>query len=394
MPDAEINVSECSVNDVLVLSNVYAPNIGGVETHLDDLVRALSRRGWRVSVVSYRPLTTRVPWKRFEQDGTVRVWRLWWVGHNWFHVLEHYPILQFVYLVPRLFLGSLWWCFRYGRGVDVVHAHGFAAAFCARLLGAMFGKRVVVSTHAVYNLRPGSPLAFALRWMCATAHKVLTLSSQSMEECAAAGVPREKLGRFTYWVDLSVFSPGDQAAARSTIGIPREGFTVLFVGRLIAGKGVRLLLDVAARTSMQSVRYVFVGTGPMECDVRAAAGVLPNVVFAGPVANSGLTPYYRAADLLCVPSQYQEGFGRVIVESLACGTPVLGADCPGITEATSGDVAWLCEPTEEAWTERLATLQGNRASVLAKREKCRSLAEERYSESNVSVIERALRGEG
>lgn len=377
---------------VLVLSNVYAPNVGGVETHLTDLTSALARRGWDVSVVSYRPLTTRVPWKRFERNGTVRVWRLWWFGHNWFHVLERYPAIQFVYLVPRLLLGAWWWLLRYGRGVQVIHAHGLAAAFCARLLGPVFRKRVVVSTHAVYCLKPGTWLARAVRWTMAKADRVIALSSQSLQECAEVGVPKDRLGRFVYWVDLQVFSPGDRGESRRECGIPEDGFVCLFVGRMIAGKGIGLLLDAAAGESMRSVVFVFAGTGPMENEVRDAASARPNIRFAGSVANTALPVYYRAADVLCVPSQYQEGFGRVIVESLACGTPVLGADCPGIREATSREVAWLCVPEAREWAARLAFLAGRLDEVRARRAKCRAFAGEKYSGANVDAIERALRG--
>jgi glycosyltransferase involved in cell wall biosynthesis len=377
---------------VLILSNVYAPNVGGVETHLTDLTAALARRGWNVNVVSYRPLTTRVGWKRFEREGSVRVWRLWWLGYNWFHILEHYPAIQFVYLVPRLLLGAFWWLLRYGKGVQVIHAHGLAAAFCARVLGPMFRKRVVVSTHAVYCLKAGTWLARAVRWIMAGADRVITLSSQSLQECAEVGIPRSKLGRFVYWVDLDVFLPGDQAEARRVCGVPEGCFVCLFVGRMIAGKGVGLLLEAAASEAMRSVVFVFAGTGPMENAVREAAGARPNIRFAGRVANTSLSAYYRAADVLCVPSQYQEGFGRVIVESLACGTPVLGADCPGIREATSSEVAWLCAPEVKQWSSQLALLAQRPEEVRARRMKCRAFAEEKYSVANVESIESALRG--
>jgi len=377
---------------VLELTNAFSPNVGGAETHLDDLTQALVERGWRVYVLTYFPLTTRVPWKRYEDRGRIKIWRLWWFGHGWFHVLERYPVLQFLYLVPRLFLGAAWWLVRRGRRVAVIHANGLAAAFCARLLGPLFGKRVVFSSHAIYNLVPGTGLARAILWITGGFDAVLTLSDASRQEYVRIGLPSGRAGRFRYWVDLNVFTPGSHEEARRETGLSSDAFVCLFVGRLIPIKGVRLLLEISRQPELREVVFVFAGVGPLAGEVAEAARANDNVVFAGRVDNTALPAYYRAAEVLCIPSQYEEGFGRVILEALACGTPVVGADCAGIREATSSDVAWLVSPKVDLLAGVLKRLANNRELINARRKACREFAEERYSVKNVDIIERALRG--
>lgn len=377
---------------VLELSNCFPPNVGGVETHLYDLVHELARRDWQVHVVSYYPLTTRVAWQRHEEWNGVHITRLGWFGQGWFHVLEKYPLLQFLYLVPRLLWGASWWLVRHGRQVQVIHAHGLAAAFCARLLGPLFHKRTVFSSHAVYPLDPASRLARAIGWILSGLHKTITLSAQSREQLIRTGVPPDKVDRFLYWIDLDVFTAADRQKDRQSLDLSPDQFVFLFVGRLIAIKGVRLLLEAARNPDLKRGLFFFAGTGPLEAEIRAAAGDLPNIRFLGSVANRDLPKYYRSADVLCVPSQYEEGFGRVICEALACGTPIVGADCAGIREATSPEVAWLIHPEAQALTDILRRLLQHPEEASARRRTCRSLAEERYAARNVAMIEKALLG--
>ncbi len=378
---------------VLIFTNCFSPNVGGLETHLDDLTRALALRGWQVYVLSLFPLTTRVPWKRHEEIGGVRIWRMWWFGLGWFHVLEKHPPLQFLYLVPRLFWGGLWWLLLHGNKVRVIQAHGLAPALCARLLGPLFRKRLVFCAHSIYGFSKTSMLARVTAWILRPMHAALGLSKESAAELVRAGVPAATTGTFRYWIDLNTFSPGDRAAARQHLQLPGDAAVCLFVGRLIPIKGIRLLLEVSRRPEFAKMTFVFAGVGPLADELARAAAQQSNVRFAGNVANRDLPDYYRAADVLCVPSQYAEGFGRVILEALACGTPVIASDCAGIREATREDVAWLLEPTVENLATVLKGIGSNREELSSKRAICRQFAEERYSSQNVAVIEKALLGD-
>ncbi len=117
------------------------------------------------------------------------------------------------------------------------------------------------------------------------------------------------------------------ADADALWGAPR-GARILSVGTLKAQKNHALLLDAFARLPSSNARLMLVGGGEREGALRAQAarlGVSDRVIFAGFQADT--RPFYKSADVFVLSSNY-EGFGNVIVEALAAGTPVVSTDCP------------------------------------------------------------------
>lgn len=153
-------------------------------------------------------------------------------------------------------------------------------------------------------------------------------------------------------VDLSVFTPGDEAAARRRLGISPSANVLLFVGRIQPLKAPDLLLRAAARLleAQPSLRddlvVAIVGgpsgsglTHPQHLEALARQlGIADVVRFAPPVAQADLVDWYRAADVTVVPS-YNESFGLVAIESQAVGTPVLAASVGGLRTAVSDGVS-------------------------------------------------------
>jgi glycosyltransferase involved in cell wall biosynthesis len=370
---------------VLILCPFFRPNVGGVETHLDDLCEYLRRKGYRVYVLTYQPLTTRARGEPLEVTENLEIRRIPWFGHNWFHELEPYPLLEFLYLTPRLLLAALLFLLRRGREIDVIHAHGLNATFIAALLASLFGKRAVASTHAIYNLRPGSPLAEIVKRSLAPLRHIFTLSAQSRDELVGIGIDTAKITVYTYWIDQELFRPLDKSESKRGLGW--EGrFVVLFVGRLIAIKGILLLLEVAGALAGENILFAFIGDGPLEDELQERAKSTGNVIYVGRVDNRELPLYYSAADLVAVPSQYEEGFGRVILESLSCGTPVLAARRGGIPEALDPSVGVLVEPTAEQVREQIEMLHRDGAGLEKLRRNCRAYARRRFSAQNAEII--------
>lgn len=374
---------------VMILTNCYAPNVGGVETHLSDLTAWLSSRpDLDVDIVTYQPLTTPVKAPAFEQHGRLRIHRIAWPGEGLFHKLESKPILQFLYLAPRLFLGGLFHiCFR--ARPDVINAHGLAAIWAAGWLRRLLRVPVLGCLHAVYAFPAGSKTAQRMVRVASSVSRLLALSDASVRQFVQYGLPAERAGRFTYWVNQTRFQPGDRAAARRELGWPAETCVCLFVGRLIAIKGARVVMELAE--TMPSHLFVVAGEGPLEAECRAAAARLPNFRFLGAIPNTELVKFYQAADMLLVPSQYDEGFGRVVCESLSCGTPVVAANKAGLVEAVTGSPGLLAEPERAPFAEAIATLNGRLSNDPDVRAACRRFAEEHFSLRNAAQIEAELR---
>jgi glycosyltransferase involved in cell wall biosynthesis len=184
-------------------------------------------------------------------------------------------------------------------------------------------------------------------------------------------------------VDLEHFSPGDRRAARARLDIPASGQVVASVRRLVPRMGLGHLLDACARIEQERRDRLVVligGEGPERPHLEAKAaglGLADRVRFLGRLSEEELPDVYRAADLCVVPSLELEGFGLVVLEALACGTPVIASDVGGLAEALgdldpslivpSGDVGRLARRIEQALVHPESVPDGRRCRRRAAR---------------------------
>ena len=102
--------------------------------------------------------------------------------------------------------------------------------------------------------------------------------------------------------------------------------------------------------------------------------------------NEELPKYYNAADVTIVPSIHEEGFGRVILESLACGTPVIGSNRGAIPEAMDETVGELIDITSENINNSVENLYENSGKLRKLSQSAKTLVEKKYSGKNASKI--------
>ena len=106
------------------------------------------------------------------------------------------------------------------------------------------------------------------------------------------------------------------------------------------------------------------------------------------VPNHELYKFYNVADLFCIPSQYEEGFGRVVLEAVACGLPVVGSNKGAIPEALNEEVSILVDPNAENLEGAIRKLYLDKEYYEKISSNCRRYAEENYSEKNIKLITR------
>ena len=335
-------------------------------------------------VLTYRPLTTKTTWKIFEnysvgKNSDISIIRLPWIPGLFYKLVTH-PLLEFIYLFPGLFFTAPFVILR--NDVDVIHGHGLIAGLVAVIWGNIFHKRVIVSTHSIYHFPQKSNYTNLSKWIFSHAKVVLALSKQATEEIHSLGVPKDKIKTFTYWIDLDRFVHIKNAKEKAKL---KKNFTVLFVGRLVPEKGIRELLE-ASLLWKKKITLLVIGTGPLEDEVKEKATQRENIVYVGKVSQEQLPLYFSAADVFIIPSTHEEGYGRVILEALACGTPVIGSNRGAISEAMDTSVGFFISATPESIKRTVETCFTHPKTLQDRARHTRSFVEKRASEKNANII--------
>jgi len=148
-------------------------------------------------------------------------------------------------------------------------------------------------------------------------------------------------------LDDKLFKPG-ATSVRSTLGWTNEYRILGYVGRLIRLKGVDLLAAAFCEISrvLADARLLIIGSGEEEKNIRStlAKELIRGRVHIEPdVSHNELPNWYRAMDMLLMPSRY-ENFSNAILEAMACGVPVLASDVGGNKVLAKTGAGWLSEP--------------------------------------------------
>ncbi len=223
---------------------------------------------------------------------------------------------------------------------DLIDAHylypdGVAATWIARDLGlpVVLTARGQDVTLIPDDLLPRRLILGAVR----AADAVITVSRGLKDGLVRLGADGSRITVLRNGVDTVQFHPTDRTAARRRLGL--DGPAIVSVGHLIARKGNDLTM--AALPDLPGVRFLLVGDGPERSRLEARArrlGVIERVRFVGRVAHDGLNDYYTAADAMVLASA-REGWANVLLESMACGTPVVASDIPGSDEVVAAPEA-------------------------------------------------------
>lgn len=352
---------------ILIITPFFYPNIGGVETHLSDLVTELNRHHYQSFVQTYSPITTTAKWQKNEKIGDCEITRYQWFGKNLFNVLEKLPFFDFIYLTPYLLIRTIiWMAFNHHR-VDTIHSQGFNAAFIGVFIAKIFKLRHITSTHAIYD-HLGRISQNLIRSTLNQTDHILCLSAGSQQQLLSWGINQSKVSIYRYWIDLDRFSP--------SVARPKK-LTFIFVGRLIIKKGIKLYLHLAKK--FPQFNFLVVGTGPELPLVEESAKRTKNLKYLG------TTPLYHQASVLCTPSLYQEGYGRVVMEATACGLPVIASNLGGLPEALDKSVAILIKPTIKNFSVAIKEIS-NTEKYNSLQKNCRQYAVNKFSKENFSQI--------
>ncbi|MGI8764022.1 MAG: glycosyltransferase [Ilumatobacteraceae bacterium] len=232
-----------------------------------------------------------------------------------------------------------------GPGVDVIHANYWLSGVAGHRLKHELDVPLVSTFHTLARVKAegGDPES---EWRQLAEQHIVTCSDAICVSCDAEeeqfrrlfGTPQGRIEIVPPAVEHAFFAPGDRGGARRAIELPLERPVVLFVGRMQALKGPDVAIRALARSRCRDAIMVMVGgasglEGDAEMglahDLVDELGLHDRVVFVEPQPHHILSTYYRAADVVIVPSR-SESFGLVALEAAACGVPVVAAAVGGL----------------------------------------------------------------
>ena len=234
---------------------------------------------------------------------------------------------------------------------DIIHV---ATPFNMGLCGLYYAKKLNIPIVGSYHTDFDKYLAFYdlqflkkflwkyMHWFHRPLRKIFVPSLDTKESLQKHGFTN--LSIWTHGVDHSIFRPDvNFQAVRQKYNIQTKHI-LLYVGRIAPEKDVRLLPEIAEMLPEEvrnDVHWLVVGDGPIKQELEDKAPA--NMTFTGFLTGDDLVQAYAASDLFIFPST-TETFGNVVLESLACGTPVVAANAGGVrTIIQHGVTGLLCE---------------------------------------------------
>ena len=173
-------------------------------------------------------------------------------------------------------------------------------------------------------------------------------------------------------------------------------FRMGYVGRLVEEKGIDLLLRATAELEGEW-RLSILGSGPYESRLKALSdglGLVDRVAFQAPIPSAEMPAHYRQLDALILPSRtrsnWKEQFGRVLIEAMACGVPVVGSNSGEIPHVIGEAGLIFPENDTETLTVHLSALMGNPGLRQALGQKGRELVLRHYTQKQVARATREV----
>jgi glycosyltransferase involved in cell wall biosynthesis len=223
---------------------------------------------------------------------------------------------------------------------DILDAHYFYPdGVAAAMIGQVLKVPVVITARGTdINLLPEFTIPRRLIiWAASRAAAVISVSSALKAALVQLGIDGNKISVLRNGVDTRMFHPIDRASQRSRLGL--SGTVLLMVGNLVALKGHEVVLR--ALCDFPDSCLLIIGEGREEANLKKLTGSLglgERVRFLGVVPQEQLAEYYGAADALVLASS-REGWPNVLLEAMACGTPVVSTRVGGTPEIVAAPEA-------------------------------------------------------
>lgn len=277
-----------------------------------------------------------------------------------------------------------------GFEFDVIDAHYlYPDGVAAANLGKRLSKPVVMTARGsdVTEIARQYPQyrSVIMEAVCSCAH-VITVSESLRSELIEYGAPPDQITTLRNGIDTERFVP---TGKRATQAVPK---VLLFVGWLIPRKRPDLVLKAASKLPDLQVRLV--GSGPEEGRLRKLAlelGMERRVQFLGQQPPEEMPAHFTAADVLMLPSE-REGWANVLLEAMACGTPVVSSAVDGALDLVTVPEAGrlVNSNTPEAYADAIKELLASPPDRARVRAYARHFSWQDISQAQYKIFQRAI----
>lgn len=327
------------------------------------------------------------------------------------HVWDH---------LPEFVQGVLTFTANQDLQYDMLHSHYWLSGWTALQLRQLWHLPVVHMSHTLgypKNAAAQQPWEHEPLRRLQIEYEVLRKSDALVAESPASkqhmvqeyGVDPQRIQVVPCGVDTTLFQPQDWRQARRALALPETAPILLFVGRIQPLKGLGTLLRAAqgVRQHYPDLHVLIVGGGVDESDTNEAEelgrlqalgqqlGLTPHLHFIKAQPQEALAQYYAAADVFVMPSHY-ESFGMVVLEAMACGTPVVASDVGGLAWTVQHERTGLLAPVSDwhafaqAIIRILATPERRETFGHAAIQRARTFAWEQIVEENLQLYHRLI----
>ena len=328
---------------IIMVTNEFPPSIGGVQTHVYELSRAMVRLGHDVVVITR--LADNILPATEEMDG-VRVYRHKLPNNHLVYDWKLHRILK--KLIKN-------------QGFEVVHIHGMRPLDACKRLNVP----IIFTNHTssfLKRVKKGPKVLEKMRKQLAVAELVLAPSDELVDATLMTGY--DGATQFiSNGVDVNRFFPAENDW-REKLNIPTEAFVAVLARRLVEKNGVLYFAKAIALAHRSDLHVIVAGDGADRTSFEKIindAGCSDRVHMLGGVDNNQMPSIFSAGDVSILPS-LMEATSIAGLEAMACGLPLIGTNVGGIPVIIDHDkTGLLVEPrSPEALSEALITLCDNR----------------------------------
>ncbi len=354
---------------IIALENEISSLLGGQELNLVEICSSLAQRGHEINLVYTKEGNLLTQYTDF-CNCLIKVSRYTPRRKRFWEILQFMgSVVSDIQRIPV-------------SRDSVIFCNDFSSVFFGYILSQIQGVPLI---H--YMQLPAYPFKFQWRPGLSAVKQFIAVSHQTKLSWVNVGIPASKVNVVYNGIDTEKYAPSkDFLQERTKLGLTPNQTVILYVGRLNQNKGIEVLLKAIALAASSINTHLLVAGKvqlPEEDTPQARdkywqhlqhivtdLSLEQHVSFLGHVTNT--VNLYHACDMTVVPSLWDEPFGRVIIESMACGTPVIASRIGGIPEVMTSCEDWLFEAGNETELFRKITqLQNWRSQAPELSQRCR-----------------------